>query len=377
MKKEVKIKDLQFSMNDVKLSTETESDVKSFSGTAYSGLPIMDHPYWGNLIFDTSTVSSQPSIPVLFNHDPNRIVGFGSINSDGAISIEGKFSKTTDEGRMVAGLIEEGFPMKESVYIEPEFVQTFSEGQRFEVNGQQLEGPFTVFRNSTVKEVSMTPLPADINTETSMFSDRLNNKFTFKEQSMSKEIVELTNEQKFQELVNKGDLTGAFEFACSCEKKDKEELENKEDKEEKKESTEGTTEFSDLESKFEELLGKYNELVSEGLKKERFSEIKEAEANKGFEFSETARAKLSGLSKEDLTDVLAGIKVEKKVNKLDKRLFSETGKQSKDLYEFDEKDPDAIYGAAMKFKEEQAKKGIIIKDNQAVVEFLRHQSSGK
>lgn len=387
---------MQFGLDSMGFETGEEGN-RQFSGTAYSGLPIMNHPFWGNLIFDTTTISSEPKIPVLFNHDANRIVGFGTLRTEGAIFIDGTISKATEEGRMVEGLLDEGFPMKESVYIEPQIVQKFSKGQKFTINGQELVGPFTVFRNSKVKEVSMTPLPADINTGTTIFNDRLNDTIILEEQQMSEEIKETeelkteevkeqseetaetteekqpepevseetkepaeeSDEKKFSDLVNKGDLTGAFKFACGCENKN---------------SKKGASELEKLQAKFDELMGKYNDLKSSNSKKERFSEIETAEAKHGLKFSDSAKDKLSEMDKEALDAILSGLKIENK-KQINPKLFGEVNADNS-VIEYDQNDPEALHGAAMKFKEAQEAKGIMIPAGQAVLEFMKHQAQG-
>lgn len=78
----IKVARKHLHFNDAIINAEKLDDSKQnrkFVGVAYSGKPILNHPHWGNLIFDLSDITSKPQIPVLFNHDTNRIVGFGSI----------------------------------------------------------------------------------------------------------------------------------------------------------------------------------------------------------------------------------------------------------------------------------------------------------
>lgn len=373
--KQIKIKDLHFEFAEARAET---ADKKQFGGIAYSGKPIFQHPYWGNLIFDTSSIASQPKIPVLFNHDPNRIVGFGELKVDGAIYIEGKFSEVTEEGRMVKGMLEEGFPMKQSVFIEPAQIKKIDEGVKFSVNGQSLEGPFTVFVDSTIKEVSMTAMPADINTETNLFNDRLNGTIKVEEIKMEKEIkkdseeeIVLTNEQKFMEIA-KTDLAEAFKFACSCETKETKLAVDEDgdgiDDETGEEVDERTRE--DLLEEIRVLTEELEELRSDALEQSVFSKFADLEANTGLKFSTEAKKSMLGLSEDQIDAVIKGVKVEKK-KVIPSKLFTQSkNSESVNTFDITGLDLDSSRGftkAAEKYMKFKASKGEELTQYEAVI----------
>ena len=420
--KDVSIKNLQFDLSQTDFKMGDSS--REFTGTAYSGLPIMAHPFWGNLIFDTTTISAEPKVPILFNHDPGRIVGFGTIRTDGAIFVDGNISKVTEEGRMIEGLLDEGFPMKESVYIEPETVQKFSKGQKFTVNDQDLVGPFTVFRNSKIKEVSMTPLPADINTSTQIFNERLESTINLKEQEMksTKNIAVNAKDTKKEFAIDAEDLsTDPIEAISQVgeelervitdataevveavtgdapeETEETEEESTDEETPEFKDSADNTKLFSDLiksgdlkkafefacscerkasnpksdleelQEKFDSLMGKYNDLQNQVTETERFSIIDAS----GHKFSDESKKTLAKLEKEELEKVLKDIGMSSKPGKrkINPKLFVESSK-SDDAIQFDENDANQVYEAAMKFKKMQEAKGIKVKN--ATVEMFK------
>ena len=204
--KTVKKKDLFF--NDQ--SEFQVSDDRSFAGVAYSGNIIKNHPFWGDLIFDISTMTSKPRIPILSNHDMDKIVGSGKLSFSDRVEVQGTISKTTKHGQEAFALIkEEGFPMQESVYIEPESIRNLQKGEKATINGQQLVGPATIFIGGKIKEVSLTPLGADSETSTTVFNDVEEIKIL--EEYMDEQL------NKFSELFAKSPKE-AFEFACSCQK---------------------------------------------------------------------------------------------------------------------------------------------------------------
>ena len=172
-----------------------DTNIRKFVGVAYSGKPILNHPHWGNLIFDLTNITSKPQIPILFNHDTNKIVGHGSISVSDKIVVQGKLSNSTPEGLMVQGLLDEGQDLQESVYIEPANIKKYSKGEKLNVNGQELIGPYTVFENSKIKEVSITPLGADENTTTLIFKEKFKETINIKSEGFHMENEELKTEE--------------------------------------------------------------------------------------------------------------------------------------------------------------------------------------
>jgi len=107
--------------------------------------------------------------------------------------------------------LRDGFPMEASLYIQPQVVETIKEGETVKVNGQILEGPGTVFRKSTVKEVSMCVFGVDSNTSSQILAEGKNITFEI----MKGEKMDMTIEKfaekypnLYQELYDKGKADG-------------------------------------------------------------------------------------------------------------------------------------------------------------------------
>lgn len=236
--KTVKKKDLVFADH----SELSLSEDRTFTGIAYSGKVIKNHPFWGDLAFDVSTMSSKPRIPILFNHDMEKIVGSGTLEFSDSVRVSGTISSTTKYGQEAYALIkEEGFPMQESVYIEPESIFNLPKGEKLTVNGQQLVGPATIFRGGKIKEVSLTPLGADSETSTTIFNNQDQEVQILEETTMTEEM------QKFSELFATSPEE-AFKFACSCQEKAAE--------------TASSDEVATLKAKIEELMAENEKLKS-------------------------------------------------------------------------------------------------------------------
>lgn len=142
-----------------------------FRMTAYTGKP-MQHWLWGSVVIDLAGLKlAAQKMPILREHLRDRIVGFSEkVSKDGSVELEGVFSGATDDGQEVEQLLGEGFPWQASVGIDQGSVEFVKEGTEVEVNGQKLRGPGTVFRKSTLREVSFVALGADPKTSAESFA---------------------------------------------------------------------------------------------------------------------------------------------------------------------------------------------------------------
>lgn len=139
---------------------------RKFSGVAYGGGVVADHWFWGNVIFDMATMSVPAKLPALVDHDRGKRAGFvtdSAIDNATGFTVNGVLL-TNEAGAAVAQDSDEGFPWQMSVHIEPSSIEEFAAGEPAVVNGRSLIGPLTVFRNSTIVEVSFTATGQDSNT---------------------------------------------------------------------------------------------------------------------------------------------------------------------------------------------------------------------
>jgi hypothetical protein len=139
---------------------------RKFSGVAYSGEIIPGHWYWGDVIFDLSTMSMPDKLPALIDHDRGQRCGYSttsSITNEAGLTVAGVLL-SNDHGKSVAQDSDEGFPWQMSVHIEPGSIEEVQSGTDVTVNGKPLKGPVTVFKNSKIIEVSFTATGWDSNT---------------------------------------------------------------------------------------------------------------------------------------------------------------------------------------------------------------------
>ena len=157
---------MKFAVGDIPSGGETGQRKRTFSGVAYSGSTIADHWYWGDVIFDMSSMKVPDRLPALVDHDRSKRAGYvtsSDIDNERGFTVNGVLLSNED-GAAVARDSDEGFPWQMSVHIEPAYIEEFEPGEPAVINGRQLIGPLTVFRNSTIVEVSFTATGQDSNT---------------------------------------------------------------------------------------------------------------------------------------------------------------------------------------------------------------------
>jgi hypothetical protein len=179
---------------------------------ARTGDPI-PHWFWGPNVHDMQGMKHKNRIVIDYNHD--EVIGYANKfdTSTGDLYISGVVQSTKPDDR-AAEVIERGpeTPYEASInFGDSVVVEELPEGQMVNINGRQLQGPLTIFRDWTLRGVAVCPYGADKNTS-STFSDDENDLVTInymeKEKLMNteNEIVvetkptELAVETKVNEL---------------------------------------------------------------------------------------------------------------------------------------------------------------------------------
>jgi hypothetical protein len=185
----IKAEDLMFRLGNASIFAAAGEAARRFSGVAYTGDPINNHPYWGTVVFDMSLIEVPDRMSILLNHETNAIIGFSdehAVTQDGLV-LGGVLSKVTEEGRMAAALSDEGFPWQMSVRLQPSRIEEVMPGGAVMVNGRTVNGPAYIFRESQLVETSFTPTGWDSGTSAIALSHN-NNLIPKEDTQMSKEL---------------------------------------------------------------------------------------------------------------------------------------------------------------------------------------------
>lgn len=150
---------------------EGQAAKRKFSGIAYSGDVITNHWYWGNVIFELASITVPDKLPALIDHNRSERAGFvtaSRIEQDG-LRMDGTLL-SNEHGQSVAHDSDDGFPWQMSVHIDPGRVEEVMAGVKVNINGKEHVGPLTVFKDSTLREVSFTATGWDSKTTATAMS---------------------------------------------------------------------------------------------------------------------------------------------------------------------------------------------------------------
>jgi len=152
-------------------AADPQGAARQFSGTAYGGGVVTDHPFFNRVAFDLSTTKVVTPAPALYSHRPEPVGVIRAATVGSMIAISGElFSDIDDQAKSIATKADRGMPWQLSVGIYPGHVDEYGQGAKVQLNGQTLDGPLTVFRDNRIREVSFCPLGADHTTEAHVFS---------------------------------------------------------------------------------------------------------------------------------------------------------------------------------------------------------------
>jgi hypothetical protein len=159
---------VQFAADD---GAEGKGRKRRLSGVAYSGEVIAPHWYWGAVVFDLATCEIPDRIPVLVDHNRSERAGVTSMTAaNNRLDLVDGVLLDNETGNEIAADADAGFPFQLSVHIEPANVQTLQPNESATVNGRVVNGPCAIFRNSQIREVSLTPTGADSRTSATVFA---------------------------------------------------------------------------------------------------------------------------------------------------------------------------------------------------------------
>jgi phage major head subunit gpT-like protein len=139
---------------------------KKFKMRAYTGGPMSVGYYGDPVVIDLKGLTAKAPVPILMNHDLDKIVGHADTIDVGksTIDLSGLVSGASAESAQVTASAKDGFPWKASVGARPDKMEFVGEGIKTTVNGKTLTGPLYVARKSTLGEVSFVAVGADSRT---------------------------------------------------------------------------------------------------------------------------------------------------------------------------------------------------------------------
>lgn len=178
--------------------------LKRFKINAYSGglIPKLEDIEFP-VVFDLATMSKAPNVPLLFNHNPQDIVGHSesiTIDKVNGVTAVGVISGIGFRAKEINATAGNQFPWQMSIGQLAGYMEFVKKGETVVVNGRSFVGPLFVARNGVIRELSFCPMGADANTLATLIAS-LNlkgNVMTFEQWCTDQGIdpTVLTEEQK-------------------------------------------------------------------------------------------------------------------------------------------------------------------------------------
>lgn len=131
---------------------------------AYNGGK-MNVRYWGDVVVDLAGMKTSDVVPILYSHSTysiNDIIGqTDKVKSDKTLTATGSVMGSGDTVDSMMILAKNGYKFQLSIGNTPLKTREIPDNESVDVNGQTLQGPFTLVVESILNEISILPLGAD------------------------------------------------------------------------------------------------------------------------------------------------------------------------------------------------------------------------
>lgn len=135
-----------------------------FTMTAYTGVAMHLYGFYYPVVVDLESMHKpSKSVPVLRNHDDNRIAGHTDTIEVSAqrIKATGVLSGLPEHTDEIIANAKNQFPWQCSIGASADKYERYEKGEEVKVNGRVWKGPVVVARGATLREISILPMGAD------------------------------------------------------------------------------------------------------------------------------------------------------------------------------------------------------------------------
>lgn len=161
--------DTESDEEDDEESDEKASMKRSFSMLAHTGKLISR--WWGHMVLDMDGAKYRQKVALIKDHNLQQPLGFSTKikRTKRGIEATGKMLKNK-EAAQVTSYSKQGYPWQASLMAVPTRVENVEPGATSMVNGREVLGPVTIFREWGLHELTLTTLGADDDTTTEAFA---------------------------------------------------------------------------------------------------------------------------------------------------------------------------------------------------------------
>jgi hypothetical protein len=156
------------------MSEDGKPALPKFVMKAYDGEP-MEVGGWGNTVIDVSGIKANDSTPILFGHDSRSVYSImgmtDKVHLENGVFASGAIMGESDIAKQVVALAKNGYKFQASVGLWPDDTEQVAANDSRTVNGRSIQGPYTLVKSGTLREISIVPLGADSDTETAIAAE--------------------------------------------------------------------------------------------------------------------------------------------------------------------------------------------------------------
>ena len=133
---------------------------------AYTGKDVQLGGFYWPVVMDLSSFNVAKSVPLLWNHDPDTVVGHAESVEvlSTKVKAKGKLSGVNERVDEIKASSANGMPWQVSVGVTSKRVEFIDSQSEVKVNGKTFAGPLYVARDNTLRELSILSLGADSDT---------------------------------------------------------------------------------------------------------------------------------------------------------------------------------------------------------------------
>lgn len=142
----------------------------TINAVAYTGKTMQVNGY-GSVAIDLRNLDTPANVPIVADHDTSlgSILGHAvPAKTSGTLTASGEIIGDNEATRQVLSLARRGFRFQASVGVSPQEFRRIAANETVTVNGNKLQGPFTLVTKGTLKEISVVSLGADGATQVSI-----------------------------------------------------------------------------------------------------------------------------------------------------------------------------------------------------------------
>ena len=131
--------------------------------------------WWGDIVVDLKGMKASDVTPILYGHSTGNIESIigqtSKVEIGDTLKADGTVMNTGRTAKQMLDLARNGYRFQVSMGADPIRYREVAEDETVEVNGQSIQGPFSLILESVLNEISILPLGADKSTSAAIAAE--------------------------------------------------------------------------------------------------------------------------------------------------------------------------------------------------------------